>query len=127
MDINTWQAWEHNSSPWVGYTSEEGAVYYYNKETGESSWENPIGVTPLHQPEHDTVEDYEYSSETNFQADGGVTETHLKTTQLRLRMRIPVRQRTLIASAKFGANFSRMRHFQQNRHLLTIERLYHQR
>ena len=75
MDINTWQAWEHNSSPWVGYTSEEGAVYYYNKETGESSWENPIGVTPLQQPEHDTVEDYEYSSETNFQADDDVTET----------------------------------------------------
>jgi len=55
VDINTWQAWEHNGSPWVGYTSEEGAVYYYNKETGESSWENPIGVTPLQQQDQQGV------------------------------------------------------------------------
>ena len=29
------------SSPWMGYTDEEGAIYYYREDTDESVWEEP--------------------------------------------------------------------------------------
>jgi len=36
-----------NSSPWVPCATENGQVYYYNHDTGESSWENPFVQQPV--------------------------------------------------------------------------------
>ena len=47
VDINMWSAYSHDNSSWVGYTSADGAVYYYNTQTGESSWDKPPGVPPI--------------------------------------------------------------------------------
>ena len=29
---------------WVEHTDDEGAVFYYNKDTGKSTWEHPMDV-----------------------------------------------------------------------------------
>ena len=34
------------ASPWIPCTTESGSVYYYNTETGDSSWDNPFQNTP---------------------------------------------------------------------------------
>jgi len=37
---------EGNISTWKEVTDEEGNIYYYNPETGLTSWENPFQLTP---------------------------------------------------------------------------------